>query len=93
MQNYNLTATSERCTSVNAYPVSKNVGKNVGKTLTVRQQLILDLVTDNPTISMAEMAKAIGVTTRTIEREIPKMENHIRHVGPKNGGHWEIFEI
>lgn len=45
-----------------------NVGKNVGKILTNRQQRILDLVTDNPTISMAEMAKIIGVTTRTIER-------------------------
>lgn len=41
---------------------------------------------------MAEMAKTIGVTTRTIEREIPKMELLIRHVGPKNGGYWEIIE-
>ena len=40
---------------------------------------------------MAEMAKIIGVTTRTIEREIPKIENFIRHIGPKNGGHWEII--
>jgi len=39
---------------------------------------------------MAEMAKILGVTTRTIERETPKMENIIRHVGPKNGGYWEI---
>ena len=52
-----------------------DVGKNVGKTLTDRQQKILELVTDNPSISMAEMAEIIGVTTRTIEREIPKMEN------------------
>lgn len=41
---------------------------------------------------MAEMAKIIGVTTRTIEREIPKKENIIRHVGPKNGGKWEIIQ-
>ncbi len=39
---------------------------------------------------MAEMAEIIGVTTRTIEREIPKMENIVRHVEPKNGGYWEI---
>ena len=48
-----------------------DVGKNVGKTLTDRQQKILELVSDNPSISMAEMAEIIGVTTRTIEREIP----------------------
>ena len=72
--------------------VGKNVGKNVGNNLTERQHRILDLVTSNPTVSMAEMAKTIGVTTRTIEREIPKMEFIIRHVGPKNGGYWEIIE-
>lgn len=72
--------------------VGKNVGKDVGNNLTERQHRILDLVTNNPTVSMAEMAKTIGVTTRTIEREIPKMEFIIRHVGPKNGGYWEIIE-
>ena len=40
---------------------------------------------------MADMATTLGVTTRTIEREIPKMESVIRHVGPKNGGYWEIL--
>ena len=72
--------------------VGKDVGKDVGKNLNERQHRILDLVTNNPTVSMAEMAKTIGVTTRTIEREIPKMEFIIRHVGPKNGGYWEIIE-
>lgn len=37
------------------------------------------------------MAKIIGVTTRTIERETPKMDATLRHIGPKNGGHWEII--
>lgn len=39
---------------------------------------------------MAEMAKAIGVATRTIEREISKMNDLISHTGPKNGGIWNI---
>ncbi len=71
--------------------VGNNVGNNVGKPLTVRQQRILDLINDNPVISMAEMAKIIGVATRTIEREIPKIKNIVRHVGPKNGGYWELI--
>ncbi|MDE5687784.1 MAG: hypothetical protein K2I18_04065 [Paramuribaculum sp.] len=41
---------------------------------------------------MAEMATILGVTTRTIEREIPKMVSLIRHIGPKKGGYWEIIE-
>ena len=71
--------------------VGKNVGKDVGKNLSPRQLQILELVTENPEISIAEMAKIIGVTTRTIERETPKMDAILRHIGPKNGGHWEII--
>ncbi len=37
--------------------------KNDGKKLSDRQHKILELVTDNPTISLAEMAEIIGVTT------------------------------
>ena len=71
--------------------VGKNVGKDGGKNLSPRQLQILELVTENPEISIAEMAKIIGVTTRTIERETPKMDAILRHIGPKNGGHWEII--
>ena len=70
---------------------NKNVGKNVGKKLTVRQSRILELVKGKPSISIAEMAKEIGVTTRTVEREIPLLAHVLRHVGPKNGGYWEIL--
>ena len=71
--------------------IGKNVGKNVGKNLSPRQLQILELVTENPEISIAEMAKIIRVTTRTIERETPKIDAILRHIGPKNGGHWEII--
>ena len=37
--------------------VGKNVGKDVGKNLSPRQLQILELVTENPEISIAEMAK------------------------------------
>lgn len=69
---------------------NSNVGKNVGKTITLRQRQIMNLIKSNNSISMAEMASAIGVTTRTIEREITKMTDLISHIGPKNGGYWNI---
>jgi len=40
---------------------------------------------------MSEMAKIIGVNTRTIEMETPKMGDIIRHAGPTNGGYWKII--
>lgn len=36
-----------------------SVGKDVGKNIPIRQQQIIDLIKDNPCISMAKMAKAI----------------------------------
>lgn len=72
--------------------VSKNEGKNEGKILTSRQNAILDLIRSNPTISMMEMSSILNVSISTIEREIPKMSLLIRHIGPKNGGYWEIIE-
>ena len=43
-------------------------------------------------ISLASIAKTIGVSTNTIEREIPRLTSIIRHVGPRNGGYWEIID-
>lgn len=39
--------------------VGNSVGKDVGKNIPIRQQQIIDLIKDNPCISMAKMAKAI----------------------------------
>ncbi len=71
--------------------VGKDVGKDVGKKITPRQQMILDLINANPYISMSEMANKIGVATRTIEREISRMNSLVNHSGPKNGGKWHIL--
>ena len=68
----------------------KSEGKREGKKITERQKQILSLIKDNPTISMAEMAMRMGFSISTIEREIPKMSEFLHHVGPKNGGYWEM---
>ena len=85
-----LKSALQRLSTADNPDIGKNVGKNVGKNIHIRQQRIIDLIKDNPYISMAEMAKAIGVTTRTIEREISKMNDLISHIGPRNGGIWNI---
>lgn len=83
--------------------VGKNVGKNVGndvkndvkndaKNITESQSSILEIVSHNPGISLDAIAKEIGVSAPTIDREISKMGHILKHIGPKNGGHWEIIE-
>ena len=72
--------------------VAKIVAKNVAKNLTDRQQQIIALITDNPQTTRAEIANALGVATKTIERELAAISDIIRYVGSKKGGHWEIIK-
>jgi ATP-dependent DNA helicase RecG len=69
-----------------------DVAKNVAKNLTERQQRIIALISENPQITRAEIAGAIGVATKTIERELTTLSNIVYYVGPKKGGHWEIIK-
>jgi ATP-dependent DNA helicase RecG len=45
-------------------------------------------------MTIADLAEAIGVTTRTIERNIQKLQSagRLRRVGPDKGGWWEVEE-
>lgn len=64
---------------------------DVAKNLTERQQQIVALISENPQTTRAEMAAAIGVATKTIERELASLSDVVRYVGSKKGGHWEII--
>lgn len=70
--------------------VPVNVAKNVAKKLTERQQQIIALISENPHITRAAIADAIGVATKTVERELAELSGIVRYVGPKRGGHWEV---
>ncbi len=72
--------------SVNV-PVRGSDAKNISQ----RQRNIIELIQENPTISLESIAKAIGVSAPTIDREIVKMSHPIKRIGPKKGGHWEII--
>ena len=66
--------------------------KNDAKNITARQSKILELISQNPHISLDAIAEAIGVSSPTIDREISKMVNLVKRVGPKKGGYWEVIE-
>ncbi|WP_292946938.1 HTH domain-containing protein [Olleya sp. UBA1516] len=61
-------------------------GKTSGK--------IVELIVQNKKVTVPEISKEIGVTERTIYRQISdlKEKNIIRHVGPDKGGYWEVIE-
>lgn len=69
--------------------VPRNVPQNVPQKN--KEEMIINLIKNNPNISRKEMANEIGVTIKTIQRIINKNE-HIKYVGSSKTGHWEIID-
>ncbi len=80
------------------FPVSshdvKDVGRSSEKTSEKTSEKILRMVRANPDVTIGELAAKIGVTTRSVERNIGKLQTAglLRRVGPAKGGYWEVQE-
>ena len=57
-----------------------------------REQIIKQLISENPTITKEKIADYLGVSITTTKRIISNMKkaNIIRHVGPSKGGYWAL---
>jgi len=57
-----------------------------------RASVIIDFIRADSSISLRELSKKLGVSSKTVQREIEKLKvkNVIRRVGGDKGGHWEI---
>lgn len=74
--------------------VPDKVPDRVPDNLTENQQKILNLLKQNKTVSMAEMAKSIGISKRKVLDNINKLKKLglVRRIGPAKGGHWEVIK-
>ena len=54
---------------------------------------ILRIIARNQRTTISELAEAIGVTTRSIERNIKNLQaqGRLRRSGPDKDGHWEVI--
>ncbi len=64
------------------------------KTSVKTSEKIIAALSQNNLLTIAELAKHIGVTSRSIERNIEKLQKkgRLRRVGPAKGGHWEVLK-
>ena len=48
---------------------------------------------ENPETTIPELAEITGVSTRSVERNIKKLQDagKLRRVGPAKGGHWKVL--
>ena len=60
------------------------VGENVGENL--------EAICQNSNIIIPELAALTGVTMRSVERNIQRLqlEDRLRRFGPDKGGYWEV---
>ncbi len=68
----------------------KMSGKMSGKT----SGKILAALKQNGSLAIPDLASMIGLTERTIERNLQKLQGQqrLRRIGPAKGGHWEVIE-
>lgn len=78
--------------------VGKNVGENVGKNvgeklikLSETQRRIISLIKSNKYITQAEISEQLSISTRTVERNMKKLQegNIITRIGSYTQGYWE----
>ena len=81
---------SEEKEAENVGANDKNVGVNVGVKINKTQRQIVELIRNNPSITIEEMAKFADVAARTIERNIKKLKEReiIDRVGADKNGQW-----
>ena len=74
-----------------------NVGDNDGDVsetkITERQQKILNLIKETPTISGRQMSEKLSVSQRTVERDLSALQKSgiLKHEGKDNDGSWQIL--
>ena len=74
-----------------------NVGDHVGDVsemkLTERQQKILNLIKESPTITGKQMSETLSVSQRTIERDLAALQKIgvLKREGKDNDGTWVIY--
>ena len=79
------TASEKRRVSVGE--ISEKVSEKVS-------EKIISLIKEDATITIELLAEHCNVTTRSIERNLKKLQesNKVKRVGPDKGGHWEVIE-
>lgn len=68
--------------------------KTPGKASVKTSVKILETIRQDATITLQELAAHLGVTKRSIERNVQKLQADgvLKRIGPDKGGHWETMD-
>jgi len=53
---------------------------------------ILELLAASPDMTIPQLAKELGLSTRAVEKQLAKLQqdNKLQRIGPAKGGHWQV---
>lgn len=73
--------------------VVRKGGQKRWSELTEKQQIILQIIKENPKISRKEIVKELNINPSAIQKRIEKLKQKglLKRIGPAKGGHWEII--
>ncbi|MDO4336381.1 MAG: winged helix-turn-helix transcriptional regulator, partial [Bacteroidales bacterium] len=59
-----------------------------------QKNLITAMIKSNPQISRVELSAQLGLHESSVQRRLEALvkEGRLRHIGPTNGGSWEVIE-
>lgn len=68
------------------------VDDHAQKTTQKTPQKLLDLISQDPSVTRQTLAEALGITPDGVKYHLRKLqeEGRLRRVGPDKGGHWEV---
>lgn len=54
---------------------------------------IMEIISSNPDITIPELSERIGITSRSVERNLQKLqkEGKVKRIGPDKGGYWKVI--
>ena len=79
--------------NVTPFELNEGVGSDVPNGSVKSSVKIVEMMKENPDITIPMIAETLHKTTRAIEKSIAKLQSKglVKRVGPDKGGHWEIM--
>ena len=78
----------------NVVDVVDGINENYVLNVSDRRKRLLELISANASISIAELALIMAVTKRTVDRDISWLKEHgyISREGNSKSGYWKVFK-
>ena len=75
-------------------PIQTDTKPIQNRTKAEERAIILDAVKENPLITMDSLSDLLKITKSSVQRRLDALvkEGKLRHIGPTNGGSWQVIE-